>query len=68
MNHFVIIITAKRIICVQEFRFGHNDEPIGNYQRIGDQAYKHWVIYFEDILKLKMDMVQNKKQINPVTG
>ena len=117
MEKYVIILTAKRIICVQEIQSGPNrtgarvgsnrtlnlpsfrtgraagdelhdqDEDEGSadiinegnsqslsslskdliFQRIGNSAYKYWNIHFDDILKLRLEMVA-QRGLNPSTG
>lgn len=107
MDKYVIIFTAKRIICVQELQAGagrasarmgnsralnlasfkrgqaadsrlhDQDEEEGStkgageangiawtssskaliFQRSGNSAYKHWNINFDDILKLRLEIV-----------
>jgi hypothetical protein len=116
MDKYVIILTAKRIICVQELQSGScrtdasvannrtlnlasfkrgraaadelhdQDEDEGSndiinegshsftssskdliFQRIGNSAYKYWNIHFDDILKLRLEMVA-QRGLNSSTG
>lgn len=116
MDKYVIILTAKRIICVQELQSGSSraDAKVGNnrtlnltgfkggraaadelhdqdedegatdiinegshsfassskdliFQRIGNSAYKYWNIHFDDILKLRLEMVA-QRGLNSSTG
>ena len=117
MDKYVIIFTAKRIICVQELQAGASRasarmgdsralnlasfkrgqatdsrlrdqdeeedaaESAGDVngiawtssskalisQRIGNSAYKHWNINFDDILKLRLDIVV-QRGLDPATG
>ena len=38
-----------------------------SYERISSSTYKHWNIYFDDILKVKLDMAQYAG-VNAMTG
>jgi len=70
LEHYVILITAKRVICVQDLRSPYAATTHNNNQynfkgpnnsdedllqvRIGSHIYKHWNIFFDDILKIKL--------------
>ena len=91
MDKYVLIFTARRIICVEEIAseyhdggrlaqaMDHQDKHIDSqfangassfdnggdghtsydftFERIGNSKYKHWNIFFDDIMKLRLDLV-----------
>jgi hypothetical protein len=62
LEHFVVIFTAKRLICVEEVNskvFNDNSQDFLRV-RVGNHMYKHWNIFFNDILKLKFMALQKK--------
>lgn len=44
----VLIITGKRLICVQEHREGRK------------RLYKHWNVYFADVVKLSFELYDRR--------
>lgn len=52
MSSHVVIITAKRIICVDE----HGDKESRDKDTTS-ASYKHWNVFFKDIYKVVIDIV-----------
>ena len=69
MGKYVIIFTAKRIICVEEMQSAKRNIEQQNLMVIlnNQSTYKHWNIYFDDILKVKLCMSQQVGS-DPATG
>ena len=62
LEYYVVIFTAKRVICVQELTdeyFDRSDRQILK-ARVGKNIYKFWFIFYDDIMKLKY--LQTKRQ------
>ena len=71
MGKYVIIFTAKRIICVEEIQQAkrgiEQNNVMVDHGFNSSSTYKHWNIYFDDILKVKLCMSQ-QVGTDPVTG
>jgi len=56
LDHYVVLVTAKRIICVEDFgseKQTQREEIITSRAGSTTSLYKHWNIFFDDILKIK---------------
>jgi len=57
LSSHVVIITAKRIICVDEL--GAKEERVKNKDTTS-ASYKHWNVFFKDIYKVVIDIVDKR--------
>lgn len=69
MSQTVVIITAKRIICVEEqfTRPTISGLPLlptqqTEFHSTGGQVYKHWNVFFKDIVRVSIDIIDRENQ------
>ena len=61
LDHYVVLVTAKRIICVEDLgseKQIQRDEVTTSRAGSTTNMYKHWNVYFDDILKIKEMKIQ----------
>lgn len=61
MSSHVVIITAKRIICVDEHGERDKSKP-SNDKDSTSASYKHWNVFFKDIYKVVIDIVDQRTE------
>ena len=76
MSQTVIIVTGKRVICVEEQSSkkhliaglplpsaqSQNDHQ---FESSGGTVYKHWNVFFKDIFRVSIDILDKDNRISP---
>lgn len=65
MSQNVVIITGKRIICVEEQiqRFNSNNADLTQNLNGNGFVYKHWNVFFRDIFRVSIDIIDREARV-----
>lgn len=66
MSQNVVIVTGKRIICVEEqiqrFNTNNSDLSKSSFSSNG-VVYNHWNIFFKDIFRVSIDIIDREARV-----